>query len=110
MNPALTRKQLQQRLVEITQAAVQPLTKGARAVATVTPGRPHRATIRVRAAERYRQAVLDRLRSGRAWTEQMLRVWPVNVFVAIETAGLPRLLEDGQIQMELQLAGITVEG
>lgn len=107
--PTLTKKQLERQLAHITEAAVRPASKGARAFVTVTPGRPHAVQIRVKAAPRYRAAVLENLQQGRAWMQQVLAVWPCNVFVAIEPPGMPRLLESGQIGLDLQMTGVNVE-
>lgn len=108
MNATLTRKQFERHLAEITNAATRPVSKGARASVTVTAGRPHRVSIRVRAVASHRPAVLERLRGGRAWTEQLVRVWPCDVFVGMEPAGMPRLLESGEIAMEMQITGVPV--
>ncbi len=106
--PTLTKKQFERQLAHLTEAAVRPASKGARAFVSVEPGRPHRVQIRVKAAPRYRQAVLDLLVPGRAWMQQLLAVWPCNIFVAIEPADRPRLLEGGQIAFDLQMTGVNV--
>lgn len=110
MNPTLTKKQFERVLAEITEAAVRPVSKGARASVTVTPGRPHAVQIRIKAVIKHREAVVAQLRSGRVWTAELVKVWPKNVFVGIEPAGRPRLLESGQVGLDLQMTGITVEG
>lgn len=109
MTPLLTKKQFEQQLAAITDAAVRPASKGARATVTVTPGRPHRVQIRIKAVIKHREAVVEQLRSGHAWTRELLKVWPCNIFVAIEPTGLPRLLESGQIALDLQMTGIHVK-
>lgn len=106
--PTLTKKQFERQLARITERAVRPASKGARAFVTVATGRPHRVQIRVKAAPRYRQAVLDLLAPGRAWMQQLLAVWPCNVFVAIEPPDRPRLLEGGELAFDLQMTGVNV--
>lgn len=109
MTTTLTKKQFESQLAAITDAAVRPASKGARATVTVTPGRPHQVQIRIKAVIKHREAVVERLRSGRAWTAELVKVWPKNVFVGIEPTGRPRLLESGQIALDLQMTGINVE-
>jgi hypothetical protein len=106
----LTKKQFEQHIAAIVNEAVRPVSKGARAFVTVEPGRPHRVHVSIKAVVAHREGIVARLRSGRPLVEALLKVWPKNVFAVVSPGGEPRLLESGQVALDLQLAGIAVEG
>lgn len=103
-----TRKQFETLLARITETAVRPVARGARATVTVQPGRPHKVAIRVKAVIKQRPLILETLRTGITWTQELVREWPTGVFVGIEPPGAARLLDSGQVALDLQMAGLEI--